>query len=160
MLLDGRVVIGMNDKTLRGLDAATGQRLKTLQELPDEICRKIKFSDGVTLSDRRAIRRDDSITLTVREKRKEGDAEIWKDIDTFKVTEIDVSRMYFSQAILEGDLPEMLWHNGATISQADYDRWVKPRKRKKEQSEEEQDEEEQDEEEQNEEEQNEEEQSE
>lgn len=139
-LPDGRVVIGMNDKTFRGWDAATNRRLKTMQELPDGIRRGIESIrrgwvtlpdereigrsdndwDRVTLLDGRETGKDDNATLTVRDKKN------WKTIEIIKVTEVDVSRMDFSQAILEGNLPEQLWHNGAEISKADYDLWVKP----------------------------------
>lgn len=123
-LLDGRRVISMNDKTLRGWDAAKGRCTKTMQELPDGISRGTEFSrlDYVILPNNREfeIEKEDNATLTVRGKKNS------KDIYTIKVTEVDVSQMDFSQAILEGNLPEQLWHNGAEISQADYDLWVKP----------------------------------
>ena len=39
-------------------------------------------------------------------------------------TEVDVSRMDLSNAILTKDLAKLLWQNGAIIPDADFERYV------------------------------------
>jgi WD40 repeat protein len=47
-------------------------------------------------------------------------------LDVLETTEVDVSHMDFSDAILTEDVARLLWHGRATISDADYERYVKP----------------------------------
>ena len=44
--------------------------------------------------------------------------------------EVDLSKIDLSKAVLTEDLARLLWHNGAKISNTDYERWVKPHTRK------------------------------
>ena len=46
-------------------------------------------------------------------------------IKTIRITEVDVSHMDLSSAILTEDLAKMLWQNGAKISEADFEKYVR-----------------------------------
>ena len=47
-------------------------------------------------------------------------------IRKIEVTEVDVSQMDLSSAILTEDLAKLLWQNGAKISDADYEKHCCP----------------------------------
>lgn len=114
-LPDGRVVGGSDHCTLRIWDAATGKCLQTLKGHANSINCVAVLSDG------RVISGSDDGTLRI------WDPNTGNCLVVLEVMEVDVSQMNFSQARLNEELAKLLWHNGATISQADYERWVKPR---------------------------------
>ncbi len=43
-----------------------------------------------------------------------------------KISQEKIFKMNFSDAILSEDLARLLWHNGAKISDEDYEKYVKP----------------------------------
>ncbi|MDO4808293.1 MAG: hypothetical protein Q4A07_13710, partial [Coriobacteriales bacterium] len=47
-------------------------------------------------------------------------------LDVLETTEVDVSQMDFSDAVLTEDLARLLWHGRAKISDNDYECYVKP----------------------------------
>lgn len=137
MTLNRRAVICLNDNSKRKWNAAEGRlQQNLLEELPDEISCWTEFNYSVTL-----LSEYNRKTLMVEDRDAKNRESHF--VDTFNITEVDVSRMDFSQAILTEGLAKQLWYNGATISQEDYYRWVRPRKHEKEQSENEQSENEQ-----------------
>ena len=119
-LRDGRVVSGSSelfgkDYTLRVWDAATGQCLQTLEGHTSNNTCVAELRDG------RVVSGSWDSTLRV------WDPNTGKQLDTFESTEVNVSQMDFSEAILTEDPAVLLWRNGATIPDADIKRWVKPR---------------------------------
>ena len=114
MLPDGRVVSGSDDNTLRVWDAAAGQCLQTLEGHQSRITSVAVLPDG------RVVSGSDDGSLRV------WDPDSGECMDVLEAAEVRVAGMDFSEARLTEDLAKLLWQNGATISQADYDRWVKP----------------------------------
>ncbi len=114
VLPDGRVVSGSGDGTLRVWNPATGQCLQTLQGYEGWITCVAILPDG------RVVSGSGNGVLRV------WDPNAGKCLDVLETMEVDVSSMDFSQACLTEDAAKLLWQNGATISQEDYEQWVKP----------------------------------
>lgn len=114
VLLDGRVVSGSLDNTLLVWEVASGKCQQILEGHTDPITCIAILPGGWVVSG--------SHDRTVRVwNTKNGEC-----LDTMEATEIDVSSMDLSSAILTGDLARLLWHNRATISDIDYKQHVEP----------------------------------
>ena len=113
-LPDGRVVSGSYDSSLRVWDPSTGQCLQSLKGHSNRV------SCVAVLPDGRVVSGSDDGTI------KKWNLESGECLETMKKTEFDVSHMNLSSAILTKDLAKLLWQNGAKISDADYERYVRP----------------------------------
>ena len=113
ILPNGRVVSGSSDNTLRVWDGSTGQCFQILEGHENWI------TCVIVLPDRRVVSGSKDNTLRV------WNVDTGKCLDMLEATEVDVSKMDFSQACLAEDLPKLLWRNNAIIPPADYERWVK-----------------------------------
>ena len=116
VLLDGRVISGSNDRTLRIWDTDNGRCLQTISgHTGAVICMTVHQEEWV-------ITGADDNTLRL------WDTQTGKCLDIFETLEVDVSNMDLSQAILTDKLATLLWQNGAKISDADYERYIKLRR--------------------------------
>ena len=112
VLPDGHVVSGSDDCSLRLWNPSDGRCLQTLKGHTGSVNCVAVLPDGCIVSGS-----------------TDGTIKIWdlntgKYIESIKKTEIDVSRMDLSQALLSNDLAKLLWQNGAKISDADYEKYV------------------------------------
>ena len=103
VLPDGRVASGSNDPSLRVWDPSTGRCLMTLEGHTGSIECVAILNDGRVVSG--------SADCTIK---------IWTPdtgecIETIEKTEVDVSQMDLSNAILTKDLAKLLWQNGAKV---------------------------------------------
>ena len=114
VLSNGRIVSGSWDNTIRIWDADTGQYLQTLEGHTDLVSCVAVLNDGQLVSS--------SYDETLRI----WDPDNGECLDTLEGTEIDVSMMNVSDAIVTYDLARLLWQNGAKISDTDYERYVAP----------------------------------
>ena len=112
VLKDGRVISGSDDSSLRVWDPSTGQCLQSLEGHSDWGRCVAVLPDGRVVSGLN----DGTI--------KKWNLESGECLETMKKTEVDVSHMNLSSAILTKDLAKLLWQNGAKISDADYERYV------------------------------------
>ena len=103
VLPDGRIVSGSEDRTLRVWDSSTGQCLQILEGHSDRVSCVAVLPDGHIVSG--------SWDNTLRV----WDPDTGICIEIMETTEIDVSQMDLSQAILTDDLAKLLWQNGAKI---------------------------------------------
>ena len=113
VLPDGRVAIGSSDGALRVWDSLLGQNPQVLKGHGGSVNCIAILQDGciVSCSDDNAIR--------------EWNLNTGECIKTIRITEVDVSHMDLSSAILTEDLAKMLWQNGAKISEADFEKYVR-----------------------------------
>ena len=112
-LPDGRCVSGSGDNTLRVWDCDSGKCLRTLEGHSAPVNCVAALPDG------RCVSGSDDGTLRI------WDPDTGKCLDILEPMEVDVCGMDFSRAILTPDLAKQLWHNGANISDADYQNYVK-----------------------------------
>ena len=112
-LPDGRCVSGSGDNTLRVWDSNTGECLRSMEGHSNWVTSVAALPDG------RCVSGSDDGTLRI------WDPDTGKCLDILEPMEVDVCGMDFSRAILTPDLAKQLWHNGANISDADYQNYVK-----------------------------------
>ena len=103
VLPDGRIVSGSWDRSLRVWDPSDGRCLLILKGHTDSVECVAVLPNGHIVSGSK----DDSLRVW------DPDTGICKII--IETTEIDVSQMDLSQAILTDDLAKLLWQNGAKI---------------------------------------------
>lgn len=119
LLKDGRVISGSGDGTLRVWDIDTGECLKCIEGHLGCINCMVVLPNGCVVSGA------EDNTLRV------WDANTGDCLDMLEAMEVRVSKepefiMDFTEATLTEDLARLLWHNGAKISDENYERWVKP----------------------------------
>ena len=112
VLPDGRCVSGSSDHTLRVWDSNTGECLRSMEGHSAPVTCVAVLPDG------RCVSGSWDNTLRV------WDCNTGECLDILEPMEVDVCGMDFSRAILTPDLAKQLWHNGATISDADYQNHV------------------------------------
>ena len=122
VLPDGRVVSGSYGSTLRVWSATTGQTQQTLGGHTGYINCVAALSNG------RVVSGSDDGTLRIWEP-ESGEC-----LDTLEATEIDVTMMDVSDAIVTDDLARLLWQNGAKISDASFEQCVAPYQRQPKQA--------------------------
>ena len=116
VLLDGRVISGSNDRTLRIWDIDNGRCLQTISGHTGAVICMTVHQEGWVITGA------DDNTLRL------WDTQTGKCLDIFETLEVDVSNMDLSKAILTDKLATLLWQNGAKISDADYERYIKLRR--------------------------------
>ena len=114
ILSDGRVVSSSDDHTLRVWDSSTGQCLQTFERYADRVMCAESLPDG------RIVSGSDNGLMRI------WDPNTGKCLEVLEIMEVDVSRMDLYNAILTKDLAKLLWQNGATISEADFEKYVCP----------------------------------
>lgn len=114
VLPNGHLVSGSNDQTLRVWNPDTSQCLKTLTSHASWITCVAAFPDNRVASG--------SYDNTLRI----WDPNTGECLDILEAMDVCVSEMNVSEAFLTDQLARLLWHNRATISERDYQRWVKP----------------------------------
>ena len=110
---DGRIVSGSYDNTMRIWNIETGECMQTLKGHTGAVLCISILPDGRIVSGS-----------------KDGTMRIWDidrgiSTDVLEATEVDVSQMDFSQAILTQEIAKILWRNSAKISDSDYEKYVK-----------------------------------
>ena len=108
------IISGSDDNTLRIWDYKTGQCLKILKGHNDWVNCVTVISEDIAVSG------SGDNTLRIWNLKK-GEC-----INVLESMEVNVSHLDFSRAILLEGLPKLLWQNGATISESDFNKHVRP----------------------------------
>lgn len=114
VLPNGHIISGSDDATLRVWDTNTGKCLQVLEGQSGSV------NHLAVLPNNRIISSSNDKFLRL------WDLTNGICIMKMESTDVDISQMDFTEAILKPDLAKMLWQNRAKISKSDYEKYVLP----------------------------------